>query len=52
MPALNYGAAVTFTRMKRRAPLLMSTLSRVLSVVASLMSTVVLAALKDSGCAG
>lgn len=45
-----YGAAVTCARMKRRGVVLMAKLSRTLSVVALLMRTVVLAALKESGC--
>lgn len=47
-----HGAAVTFTRMKRGGEMPMRKLSRTLSVVALLMSTVVLVALKESGWAG
>lgn len=46
----SYGVPVTCTRMKRAAAPPMSTLSRTFSVVALLISTVVLAALKESGC--
>ena len=46
---VRYGEAVTFRRTKRRAAAVVMKLSRTFSVVASLMSTVVLAALKESG---
>lgn len=47
---LLYGAAVTFTRMKRFGVVPSRKLSRTFSVVALLVITVVVAALKDSGC--
>jgi hypothetical protein len=47
-----HGAAVTFTRMKRGGDVAVGKLSRTFKVVALLMSTVVVAALNESGCPG
>ena len=48
---LSYGTAVTFTRIKRPGDVLRRKLSLTFNVVALLISTVVLDALNESGCA-